>query len=81
MSDTTRERILTIAEELGWYGGLSRPGHASTVLLDSGPQLHRKWVVNKPDADHTDVHGIEHGILDATPALVEVESDHFVASD
>ena len=49
-----------------------RPGHAYTkMLLDSVPQLHRKWAVTQSDAAAPDLHGTEHGVLDATPALVE----------
>ena len=56
-----------------------RPGHAYTkMLLESVPQLHRKWVATKPEAD---VHGEEHDVVEHAPALVEVESEHFVASD
>ena len=64
-----------------------RPGHAYTkMLLDSVPHLHRKWVVHEPQAEATDVvhgveHVVEHGVIEAAPALVEIESDHFVAAD
>jgi ABC-type oligopeptide transport system ATPase subunit len=64
-----------------------RPGHAYTkMLLTSVPHLHSKWVVTEAPAGARgprapDPHGAEHGVLDMPPTLVEVESDHFVASD